>query len=1009
MQNQTSSTRPRTATAARRANARLRFPFFCVVLAAFAWTGLSAHAADVLDLGGTSTCVLDTARGAKCWGNDNFAQLGDGTTGPSRNTAGGVLGLSSNVAMIAGGGQHSCAVTGAGALLCWGLDDQGQLGDGTIGEPMINNTDPVPSSPIGLGSGIRSAGAGAFHTCAITVAGGLKCWGANNTSQLGNGVEGVNSPTPTDVPGLTSGVAAVASGQFHTCALTTTGGVKCWGNDTHGQLGDGTAGLPNRLTPVDVVGLTSGVVEIVAGQVHTCALTAAGGVKCWGNDNHGQLGDGAVGPASTPSPTPTDVQGLTSGVIAITGHGGESACALMATGIVKCWGRDQAGQLGDGVVDPSRGNPVDVIGLSGIVAVSQTQFHACALDAAGTVKCWGSSTFGQVGDGVAFGSGNYPTPQTVSGTYFSATAGTGLASGPALPAPPAGSVEVGTSVDTGPGIVAIGSPGAIIAGMASGEILLYSGGLLGAPPPAAKDASAAKGLEFGLARLQLPIPQTGDRVGEGGVVVDRLGTRVVVGAPGYLGTGAVLVFERPIGGWTGTINPTQTLRPANPAIGDEFGASVTMTNAGTVIAGAPGAAVVGLLDAGKAFVLRPSGNTLQFGETLTAPLPQAEAQFGASLAGQGAVLVVGMPGQDAGGNNESGAVASFREATRGQPYGFNELVTSATPSIGDKFGAAVAIDDGLVVAGAPGRDATAAADAGAALVFEQASTGSLQPVAVLADATPDAGAALGSAVDVQQGTIAAGAPLDDIGANEDQGTIAVYVPAAPEVSPSGTLVPSGTLFDALGGAGDKYGTAFKLGARFAAAGAPFAESTAQAQAAKAPTGGGGTGEALLYTTDRVFRDGLEAIRGAEDGCAVPNLAIPDNNQTGIASQLTVPATGNARDVDVLVQIAHGRVIDLSISLTHLPTATTVQLYAPSLQSPTCLVAEMEAQFSDEAEGGFANDTCNATPPAVDGVRIPADWLLRFQGAARAGPWRLDVVDRAAGNTGTLELWCVNAR
>ena len=242
--------------------------------------------------------------------------------------------------------------------------------------------------------------AGRWYTCALTTSGGVKCWGQNGYGQLGDGTT-TDRTTPVDVIGLTSGVSAITTGWFHTCALTASGGVKCWGFNDDGELGDGTT--DGRTTPVNVSGLTNGFIAIDAGGWHTCALKYGSGVKCWGANAAGQLGDGTT----TDRYTPVNVGGLATGD-AISA-GGWHTCAV-AFGGVKCWGFNNNGQLGDGTTD-YRTTPVDVSGLtSGVSAIAAGEYHTCALTSGGGVKCWGWG--GQLGNGTNTDS---TTPVDVSG------------------------------------------------------------------------------------------------------------------------------------------------------------------------------------------------------------------------------------------------------------------------------------------------------------------------------------------------------------------------------------------------------------------------------------------------------------------------------------------------------------------------------------------------------------------------------------------------------------------
>jgi alpha-tubulin suppressor-like RCC1 family protein len=335
------------------------------------------------------TCALTSGGGVKCWGSNQDGQLGNGTT----QTA--VSGLASGVSAIAAGGGHTCALTSGGGVKCWGSNLWGQLGNGT------NIDSDIPVDVSGLASGVSAIAAGGSGACALTSGGGVKCWGMNSWGQLGDGTN-IDSDIPVDVSGLASGVSAIAAGGWHTCALASGGGIQCWGTNAYWpDCGTSACDYERSNVPVDVPGVTSGVSAIAAGGHHTCALTSSGGVRCWG----WQLGNGSM----TDSNIPVDVAGLPSGVSAIAA-GGQHTCALTSGGGVMCWGENLWGQLGNGTSTDNGTNtdsniPVDVAGLpSGVSAIAAGGQHTCALTSGGGVRCWGVNWRGQLGNGSTTGS-----------------------------------------------------------------------------------------------------------------------------------------------------------------------------------------------------------------------------------------------------------------------------------------------------------------------------------------------------------------------------------------------------------------------------------------------------------------------------------------------------------------------------------------------------------------------------------------------------------------------------
>ncbi len=330
------------------------------------------------------TCAVLSTGNVVCWGANNRGQLGDGQQGFS-SVSGAVLGLEGSVQGMAVGDDHTCVALDTGRFNCWGRNNWGQLGTGTVEAQLL----PVDVSV--LSTSMEDISPGPSRTCVLKE-GGAACWGYGEQGQLGNGSAVFGSLYPVDVAGVESQILMLAAGQKHACALVDSGRVQCWGDNSYGQLGDGST--TSSLTPVDVSGLRPDTVQVEAGRMHTCAIDGNGGVQCWGYNSHGQLGDGGT----TTQVHPVDVVGLQSGVKAVSA-GYAHTCALMASGGVKCWGDNGWGSLGDGSVSDSY-DPVDVTGLgSGMRSVSAGGYHTCAVTEAGGALCWGYNYFGQLGNG----------------------------------------------------------------------------------------------------------------------------------------------------------------------------------------------------------------------------------------------------------------------------------------------------------------------------------------------------------------------------------------------------------------------------------------------------------------------------------------------------------------------------------------------------------------------------------------------------------------------------------
>jgi alpha-tubulin suppressor-like RCC1 family protein len=353
----------------------------------------------------------------------------------SLSTAGGTATSKSTFTVIAAptqlaaGASHSCARLSNGATACWGANASGQLGNGST----TASSTPLPVPGL---AGVTQVAAGGAFSCARLSSGGVKCWGSNTKGQLGRGTL-TGSKTPVAVlstSGALGSAASVATGDAFACAVVApgpSGTVKCWGQNSSGQLGDGTT--TQRTKAVTVLSAKGtplkGATAIAAGGSTACARLTTGAVRCWGANAHGQLGRGNVAKSSF-AVAVTGIDGSAARATALT-VGGSHACAVLTTGGVRCWGANSSGQLGDGTTT-QRTSPVAArtsrtAALAGVRSISAGGAHTCAITGSGgaaRVRCWGSDASGQIGT-TATGNAKYAT--LTSGTV--ANGATAIAAG----------------------------------------------------------------------------------------------------------------------------------------------------------------------------------------------------------------------------------------------------------------------------------------------------------------------------------------------------------------------------------------------------------------------------------------------------------------------------------------------------------------------------------------------------------------------------------------------------
>jgi len=400
-----------------------------------------------------SPAAAQTAGEVLAWGDDEFGQLGTGSSGGTSGVpVQSLLPPGVTVTAVAAGDGHSLAVTSAGGVLAWGDNVSGQLGTGDN----QNSSSPV-FVQIPPGTFITAIAAGDEHSLALTSTGTLLAWGNNSAGQLGNpqvaGPPNTNVPVDVELPaGVT--VTAVAAGGQHSLAVKSTGQALGWGSNFNGELGNGSTG--ESLTPVPV-SLPAGtaVTSVTAGESHSVARTATGGALAWGLNDQGQLGDGTNDDSTLPVPVSvpsgTTVTAVASGAI------GNHTLALTSAGQVLAWGSNQDGQLGNGsTVGSDTPGQVALPTGTTVTAVAAAGAHSVARTAAGQALAWGTNQSGLLGNGSSVSISatpvlvSLPANATVTGVAAGPIHDLAISSSGAAPGPDTGDGATVTA-SAGPG------------------------------------------------------------------------------------------------------------------------------------------------------------------------------------------------------------------------------------------------------------------------------------------------------------------------------------------------------------------------------------------------------------------------------------------------------------------------------------------------------------------------------------------------------------------------------
>jgi len=385
---------------------------------------------DVAYYGG---CVLLSGDAVRCWGGGLPSQLGypSNKQGIGDDDLPGEFGpvvLGGPAVAVTAGGNHSCAIREGGDVLCWGRATDGQLGYGNT-EQVGNDEDPADAGPVKINGVAISIHSSYHHSCTVLEGGDVRCWGFNSSGQLGlkHSKDVGDNEHPIAYPPVVLGesATAVAAGLNHSCALLASQQIRCWGDNGSGQVGVvGAAKIGISDHPGDHPPLAfTGVSAVSAGHRHSCAITTGGALRCWGDNDYGQTGHGntyEIGKLKSPDTLPPVQVG---GKVLQISSGNNHNCALLEGGDVRCWGRNNYGQLGLGhttnIGDDEHPKDVPPIKLGApAIKVVAGYYHSCALLEGGSVRCWGLNDSGQLGLGNTVQIGDDEHPEDVGLVQF---------------------------------------------------------------------------------------------------------------------------------------------------------------------------------------------------------------------------------------------------------------------------------------------------------------------------------------------------------------------------------------------------------------------------------------------------------------------------------------------------------------------------------------------------------------------------------------------------------------